>query len=214
MDFFLKYRYIAISPWYHRNVALFVDCVFDNFNGSQESWMNVCGVVPAGQLSSSGIIAVMRLTLFTTTGQSIFISVIYIPYYIYLMLFSSDHVFVNLRLSSRSIIPISSLTFSGGPRPSFAVDLSQAAWFPTLRTLLCCLRNRSRTVYVSNNMAVDVAPAADEQAVDESGVDPKDIALVVDQAHCTRAEAVTALRSSVASVEQYRVSTSSKPVLS
>ena len=38
------------------------------------------------------------------------------------------------------------------------------------------------------------APAADEQAVDESGVDPKDVQLVVDQAHCTRAEAVNALR--------------------
>jgi nascent polypeptide-associated complex subunit alpha len=38
------------------------------------------------------------------------------------------------------------------------------------------------------------APAADEGDVDETGIDPKDIALVIDQAHCTRAQAVTALR--------------------
>lgn len=38
------------------------------------------------------------------------------------------------------------------------------------------------------------APAAEEEAVDETGIDPKDIALVVDQAHCTRAQAVKALR--------------------
>lgn len=40
----------------------------------------------------------------------------------------------------------------------------------------------------------DAAPAADEGNVDETGVDPKDIALVMDQAHCSRAQAVTALR--------------------
>jgi nascent polypeptide-associated complex subunit alpha len=40
----------------------------------------------------------------------------------------------------------------------------------------------------------DSAPAADEEVVDDSGIDPKDIALVVDQAHCTRSQAVTALR--------------------
>ena len=34
----------------------------------------------------------------------------------------------------------------------------------------------------------------DEEGLDESGVDPKDIALVVDQAHCTRAQAIAALR--------------------
>jgi nascent polypeptide-associated complex subunit alpha len=38
------------------------------------------------------------------------------------------------------------------------------------------------------------APAAEEEAVDETGVDAKDITLVMDQAHCTRAAAVTALR--------------------
>mmetsp|Transcript_29168 Transcript_29168/g.49051 ORF Transcript_29168/g.49051 Transcript_29168/m.49051 type:complete len:191 (+) Transcript_29168:54-626(+) len=38
------------------------------------------------------------------------------------------------------------------------------------------------------------ASAAEDEAVDESGIDPKDIALVIDQAHCTRAAAVTALR--------------------
>lgn len=38
------------------------------------------------------------------------------------------------------------------------------------------------------------APAADEEAVDETGIDAKDVALVMDQAHCTRAAAVTALR--------------------
>ncbi len=36
--------------------------------------------------------------------------------------------------------------------------------------------------------------AVEEEVVDESGIDAKDIALVVDQAHCTRAQAVTALR--------------------
>lgn len=38
------------------------------------------------------------------------------------------------------------------------------------------------------------APAAEESNVDETGIDPKDIALVIDQAHCTRAQAVAALR--------------------
>jgi nascent polypeptide-associated complex subunit alpha len=38
------------------------------------------------------------------------------------------------------------------------------------------------------------APAADEGNVDETGIDPKDIALVIDQAHCTRSQAVQALR--------------------
>jgi nascent polypeptide-associated complex subunit alpha len=36
--------------------------------------------------------------------------------------------------------------------------------------------------------------AADESNVDETGVDAKDIALVIDQAHCTRAQAVKALK--------------------
>ena len=40
----------------------------------------------------------------------------------------------------------------------------------------------------SDNVAVE------EEAVDETGIDPKDVALVIDQAHCTRAQAVTALR--------------------
>lgn len=35
---------------------------------------------------------------------------------------------------------------------------------------------------------------AEEEAVDETGIDPKDISLVIDQAHCTRAAAVAALR--------------------
>lgn len=38
------------------------------------------------------------------------------------------------------------------------------------------------------------APSAEEEAVDETGIDAKDIALVVDQAHCSRAQAVAALR--------------------
>lgn len=38
------------------------------------------------------------------------------------------------------------------------------------------------------------APTTEEESVDETGVDPKDIALVIDQAHCTRAQAVAALR--------------------
>lgn len=38
------------------------------------------------------------------------------------------------------------------------------------------------------------SPAADEEAVDETGLDAKDIALVMDQAHSTRAQAVAALR--------------------
>jgi nascent polypeptide-associated complex subunit alpha len=42
--------------------------------------------------------------------------------------------------------------------------------------------------------AESAAPAAEEEAVDESGIDAKDIALVIDQAHCTRAQAVAALR--------------------
>jgi nascent polypeptide-associated complex subunit alpha len=40
----------------------------------------------------------------------------------------------------------------------------------------------------------NATPAADEGTVDETGIDAKDIALVMDQAHCTRAQAVTALR--------------------
>ena len=36
--------------------------------------------------------------------------------------------------------------------------------------------------------------AGEEEAVNEDGIDAKDIALVIDQAHCTRAQAVTALR--------------------
>eukprot|EP00388_Colpodella_angusta_P032338 GDKK01026234.1.p2 GENE.GDKK01026234.1~~GDKK01026234.1.p2 ORF type:complete len:186 (+),score=75.72 GDKK01026234.1:29-586(+) len=36
--------------------------------------------------------------------------------------------------------------------------------------------------------------AGEEEAVNEDGIDAKDISLVVDQAHCTRAQAVTALR--------------------
>lgn len=38
------------------------------------------------------------------------------------------------------------------------------------------------------------AAVEEEGAVDESGIDPKDIDLVVDQAHCTRAQAVAALK--------------------
>lgn len=38
------------------------------------------------------------------------------------------------------------------------------------------------------------ANTASDEAVDETGIDAKDIALVIDQAHCTRAQAVTALR--------------------
>lgn len=38
------------------------------------------------------------------------------------------------------------------------------------------------------------APTGSEEAVDESGIDAKDVALVMDQAHCTRAAAVAALR--------------------
>lgn len=40
----------------------------------------------------------------------------------------------------------------------------------------------------------NTTPAADEGNVDETGIDPKDIALVMDQAHCTRSQAVAALR--------------------
>lgn len=36
--------------------------------------------------------------------------------------------------------------------------------------------------------------AADDEPVDETGVDPKDIQLVMDQAHCSRSQAVKALR--------------------
>lgn len=38
------------------------------------------------------------------------------------------------------------------------------------------------------------AAAADDEPVDETGVDPKDIQLVMDQAHCSRSQAVKALR--------------------
>lgn len=48
----------------------------------------------------------------------------------------------------------------------------------------------------SKNTVPSMAPIqeVDEEGLDESGVDPKDIALVVDQAHCTRAQAIAALR--------------------
>lgn len=36
--------------------------------------------------------------------------------------------------------------------------------------------------------------AADDEPVDETGVDPKDIQLVMDQAHCSRSQAVKALK--------------------
>jgi nascent polypeptide-associated complex subunit alpha len=38
------------------------------------------------------------------------------------------------------------------------------------------------------------ATSGSEEAVDETGIDAKDVALVMDQAHCTHAAAVTALR--------------------
>ncbi len=45
------------------------------------------------------------------------------------------------------------------------------------------------------NLGSETAAAAGtDEAVDETGVDPKDIQLVMDQAHCSRAKAVTALR--------------------
>ena len=41
----------------------------------------------------------------------------------------------------------------------------------------------------------DMPELVDESVqVDESGIDPKDITLVMEQAHCTRSQAVTALR--------------------
>jgi nascent polypeptide-associated complex subunit alpha len=41
---------------------------------------------------------------------------------------------------------------------------------------------------------VSVASSSSNEKVDETGVDPKDIELVVGQAGCTRAQAVTALK--------------------
>lgn len=38
------------------------------------------------------------------------------------------------------------------------------------------------------------ASAVDDEDVDDTGVDPKDIQLVMDQAHCSRGQAVKALR--------------------
>ena len=52
----------------------------------------------------------------------------------------------------------------------------------------------NRTVFEQAQRSEGGAPSAGEEAVDETGIDAKDIALVVDQAHCTRAQAVTALR--------------------
>jgi nascent polypeptide-associated complex subunit alpha len=52
----------------------------------------------------------------------------------------------------------------------------------------------SQPVYDRNVASSDSAAPASEEAVDESGIDPKDITLVVDQAHCSRAQAVAALR--------------------
>lgn len=52
----------------------------------------------------------------------------------------------------------------------------------------------SQPTFERKAAAPETAAAAEEEAVDETGVDPKDIALVVDQAHCTRAQAVKALR--------------------
>ena len=46
----------------------------------------------------------------------------------------------------------------------------------------------------AGDKAAPAAAADDGAVVDEDGVDPKDIALVIDQAHCSRAQAVTALR--------------------
>jgi nascent polypeptide-associated complex subunit alpha len=46
----------------------------------------------------------------------------------------------------------------------------------------------------AKNVAPQQQPLEEETSVDESGVDANDIKLVVDQAHCTRARAVAALR--------------------
>lgn len=40
----------------------------------------------------------------------------------------------------------------------------------------------------------DMPELVEEVVEDESGIDPKDITLVMDQAHCTRSQAVKALR--------------------
>eukprot|EP00597_Dinobryon_sp_UTEXLB2267_P001647 CAMPEP_0170081736 /NCGR_PEP_ID=MMETSP0019_2-20121128/17520_1 /TAXON_ID=98059 /ORGANISM="Dinobryon sp., Strain UTEXLB2267" /LENGTH=204 /DNA_ID=CAMNT_0010296297 /DNA_START=44 /DNA_END=658 /DNA_ORIENTATION=- len=59
----------------------------------------------------------------------------------------------------------------------------------------------SKSAFAPNKATIpsatpEVAPqgAADDEQVDETGIDPKDIMLVITQAHCTRAKAVAALR--------------------
>ena len=53
--------------------------------------------------------------------------------------------------------------------------------------------NKAPTPSNDTATATAAAPGSEEQ-VDESGIDPKDIGLVMDQAHCTKAKAVAALR--------------------
>lgn len=52
----------------------------------------------------------------------------------------------------------------------------------------------SKPVFESSPSTTSTLNPAAGEAVDETGIDPKDIALVVDQAHCTRGQAVVALR--------------------
>lgn len=59
----------------------------------------------------------------------------------------------------------------------------------------------SKSAFAPNKAAIpsatpEVVPqgAADDEQVDETGIDPKDIMLVITQAHCSRAKAVAALR--------------------
>lgn len=62
-------------------------------------------------------------------------------------------------------------------------------------------RSESKSAFVPNKNAVPAtesatpaAAAVDDEQVDETGVDAKDITLVMDQARCSRAKAVAALR--------------------
>jgi len=53
--------------------------------------------------------------------------------------------------------------------------------------------NKAPTPSNDTATATAAAPGSEEQ-VDESGIDPKDIGLVMEQAHCSKAKAVAALR--------------------
>ena len=52
----------------------------------------------------------------------------------------------------------------------------------------------NQTIGPTGGSAAGAGSAEDDEAVDDSGIDANDIKLVMDQAHCTKAKAVEALR--------------------